>query len=181
MNKIVSDLQDYARPLKPKLVETSLPTIINETLSSLTIPDTVQVSLFIEDTMNSFKLMNDALMIKRVFINLITNALQAMPKGGQLTISATITDGNAVINIQDTGVGIPEEQMSKLFHPLFTTKAKGQGLGLTVCKRLIEANDGKITFTSKLGVGSTFTITLPINLDTVADQQELNQSIVTKI
>jgi signal transduction histidine kinase len=181
MNKIVSDLQDYARPLKPKLVETNIPELINETLSTLTFPNTIQVSVFFEETVNPLTLMIDALMIKRVFINLITNALQAMPKGGQLKINATTTNEKAVISIQDTGVGIPEEQMSKLFQPLFTTKAKGQGLGLTVCKRLIEANDGKITFTSKLGVGSTFTVTLPIILNNVADQQEINQSIITKI
>ena len=181
MNKIVTDLQDYARPLKPKLVETSLPELINETLSTLTIPDTVHTFLYIEDAMNSLTMMIDALMIKRVFINLITNALQAMPKGGQLTISADTADENAVISIQDTGVGIAEEHMSKLFQPLFTTKAKGQGLGLTVCKRLIETNDGQITVTSKLGVGSKFTITLPLILNNVSDKQELDQSIVTKI
>ena len=179
MNKIVTDLQDYARPLKPKLVETSLPELINETLSTLTIPDTVHISLYIEDAMNSLTMMIDALMIKRVFINLITNALQAMPKGGQLTISAATADENAVISIQDTGVGIAEEHMSKLFQPLFTTKAKGQGLGLTVCKRLIETNDGQITVTSKLGVGSKFTITLPLILTNVSDKQKLDQSIVT--
>jgi len=180
MNKIISDLQDYSRPLKPKIVETNLPELINETLSTLTIPNTVQVSLLIADDVNPLKLMTDALMMKRVFINLITNALQAMPKGGGLTISVTTKEENAVISIQDTGVGIPEEQTSKLFHPLFTTKAKGQGLGLVVCKRLIEANDGQITFSSKLGVGSTFTVTLPLILNTVADKQELDQSIVTK-
>jgi signal transduction histidine kinase len=178
MNKIVSDLQDYARPLTPKLVETNLPELINETLSTLTIPNTVQVSLVIADDVDPLKLMTDALMMKRVFINLITNALQAMPKGGQLTISVTTKEETAVISIQDTGVGIPEEQMSKLFQPLFTTKAKGQGLGLTVCKRLIEANDGQITFTSKLGVGSTFTVTLPLIRNTLADKQELPQAIV---
>jgi signal transduction histidine kinase len=178
MNKIVSDLQDYARPLKPKLVETNLHELLNETLSTLTIPNSVQVSLLIAEDVNPLKLMTDALMMKRVFINLITNSLQAMPTGGQLTISVTTKEENAVISIQDTGVGIPEEQTSKIFHPLFTTKAKGQGLGLTVCKRLIEANDGEITFTSTLGVGSTFTVTLPLILSTVADKQELNQAIL---
>ncbi|MCZ2808243.1 MAG: ATP-binding protein [Candidatus Bathyarchaeota archaeon] len=178
MNKIVSDLQDYARPLTPKLVETNLPELLNETLSTLKISNTVQVSLVIADDVDPLKLMIDALMMKRVFINLITNALQAMPKGGQLTISVITKEETAVISIQDTGVGISEEQMSKLFQPLFTTKAKGQGLGLTVCKRLVEANDGLITFSSKLGVGSTFTVTLPLILNTVADKQEVSQAIV---
>ena len=128
--------------------------------------------------MDSLKLMTDPLMIKRVFINLITNAMQAMPNGGQLTISINAKDENAVISIQDTGVGIPDEQKSKLFQPLFTTKAKGQGLGLIVCKRLIEANEGHITFTSTLGVGSTFTVTLPLIPSAVAEKQALDQSLL---
>jgi signal transduction histidine kinase len=178
MNKIVSDLQDYARPLKPKLVETRLPELIAETLSTLSIPETIQVTLSNDDAADSLKLMTDPLMIKRVFINLITNAMQAMPNGGQLTITVNATDENTVISIQDTGVGIPDEQKSKLFQPLFTTKAKGQGLGLTVCKRLIEANEGHITFTSSLGVGSTFTVTLPLIPSAVAEKQALDQSLL---
>jgi signal transduction histidine kinase len=178
MNKIVSDLQDYARPLKPKLVETRVPELIAETLSTLSIPETIQVTLSSDDAVDSLKLMTDPLMLKRVFINLITNAMQAMPNGGQLTIRVNATDENAVIRIQDTGVGIPDEQKSKLFQPLFTTKAKGQGLGLTVCKRLIEANEGHITFTSTLGVGSTFTITLPLLPSAVAEKQALDQSLL---
>ncbi len=179
MNKIVSDLQDYARPLKPKLVETHLPELIAETLDTLTIPHTVTVTLHIDEAAKALTLMTDAFMIKRVFINLITNAVQAMPKGGQLTISLTTTDDQAVIRIQDTGVGIPEEQKAKLFQPLFTTKAKGQGLGLTVCKRLIEANEGQITFTSTLGVGSTFSVTLPLTPSAMVERQAVDQALVT--
>ncbi len=180
MNKIVSDLQDYARPLKPKFVETRLPELINETLSTLTIPDTVKVNLLIDEATASQTLMTDALMIKRVFINLITNAVQAMPKGGQLTIRLTATEENAVISIQDTGIGISDEQKPQMFQPLFTTKAKGQGLGLTVCKRLIEANEGHITFTSTVGVGSTFTVTLPLCPHAVAESQTVDQSLVIR-
>lgn len=179
MNKIVSDLQDYARPLKPKFVETRLLELINETLSTLTIPNTVKVTLRVDEEAASQVLMTDAFMIKRVFINLITNAVQAMPKGGQLTIRLAATKENAVISIQDTGVGIPDEQKSQIFQPLFTTKAKGQGLGLTVCKRLIEANEGHITFTSTVGVGATFTVTLPLIHHAVDERQAVDQSLVT--
>ena len=66
------------------------------------------------------------------------------------------------VAFKDTGVGIPEENMGELFNPFFTTKAKGQGLGLPVCKRLVEAHDGRITVESKPGEGSTFTVELPI-------------------
>jgi signal transduction histidine kinase len=172
MNKIVSDLQDYSRPLKTKLLETSVHTLINETLSTMTVPEDVKVSVVIEAGLNFPKLRVDSLMIKRVFINLITNAVQSMPNGGELTITASQTEEKALISFQDTGVGIAEEHKSKIFQPLFTTKAKGQGLGLAVCKRLIEANKGTIRFESKVGEGTTFMVTLPLQHDKVLGSPE---------
>jgi len=102
-------------------------------------------------------------MLKRAFINLIQNAVQAMPNGGTLKINAQRQGNHVFISVEDTGEGIPEEVKSKLFTPLFTTKSKGQGFGLAVVKRLVEAQDGKITFNSQKGKGTTFTIQLPIN------------------
>jgi signal transduction histidine kinase len=101
--------------------------------------------------------------VKRIVGNLISNAVQAMPNGGKLTINATNQAGNAVITVADTGVGIPEDVKPKLFTPLFTTKSKGQGFGLAVVKRMTEALGGNVTFTSEQGRGTTFTITLPQN------------------
>jgi signal transduction histidine kinase len=85
-----------------------------------------------------------------------------MPNGGNLKIIATKTENKAVIAVSDTGKGIPEEIKPKLFTPLVTTKAKGQGLGLAVVKRLVEALNGSITFESQEGKGTTFTIQLPL-------------------
>ncbi len=178
MNKIVSDLQDYSRPLKTKLLETNIVELINETLSTITIPENVKVSIVIEEEYFP-KLRIDSLMIKRVFINLIINALQSMPHGGELTITASKTEETASIRFRDTGVGIAEEHKSKIFQPLFTTKAKGQGLGLAVCKRLIEANKGIILFESQVGEGTTFTVTLPLQHDTVLSAPEAID-VVTK-
>jgi len=160
MNKIVSDLQDYARSLKPELAETSLHQLINDTLSTIRAPETVKVPVMIEKGFP--KLMIDPTMMRRVFTNLFTNALQAMPNGGQLTIRAFTTEEDAFISIEDTGVGIPKENLDKLFHPLFTTKPKGTGFGLPVCRRLVEAHDGSITVESKVGRGSTFTVKIPL-------------------
>jgi two-component system sensor histidine kinase HydH len=106
--------------------------------------------------------MIDPAVMRRVFTNLIMNAIQAMPNGGELGIDLYGTDEFLFVAFKDTGVGIPEENMGKLFNPFFTTKAKGQGLGLPVCKRLVEAHDGRITVESKPGEGSTFTVELPI-------------------
>jgi signal transduction histidine kinase len=160
MEKIVSDLQDYARPLKPKLVEIGLHKLIAKTLSSLTVPENVKVSIVVEKDFP--KLMLDPTLMQRVFSNLITNALQAMPDGGQLTIRASKKEETALICIEDTGAGISDANLSKLFTLLFTTKARGQGFGLPVCKRLVEAHNGNITVESKVGKGSTFTIKMSL-------------------
>ena len=161
MNKIVSDLQDYSRPVKPKLVKKDLQSLLNETLSAVRVPENVKLSVEIEGDMDFPKLMVDAQLMKRVFINLITNAIQAMPQGGQITVKASEAGGTVSISFQDTGVGISEENLSRMFQPLFTTKAKGQGLGLAVCKRLVEAHEGRITVESTKGSGATFTIEIP--------------------
>jgi signal transduction histidine kinase len=100
--------------------------------------------------------------IRRVLTNLVYNAIQAMPNGGTLQITVYQKENQAVITVSDSGKGIPDEIKPKIFSPLFTTKAKGQGLGLAVVKRLVEALGGQITFESQLGKGTTFTINLPI-------------------
>ncbi len=170
MNKIVSDLQDYSRPVKPKLAETGLQQLLNGTLSAVRVPENVRVSVEIEEDMDFPKLLVDPQLMKRVFINLATNAIQAMPQGGQLRISASRTGETVLISFRDTGVGISEENLGKMFQPLFTTKAKGQGLGLAVCKRLVEAHGGKITVESELGGGATFTIEMPSRLESQAEK-----------
>jgi len=160
MNKIVTDLHDYSRPLQPQPAEISIPQLINDTFSMMTIPITVKVSVEVEEGLK--KLMVDPDLMKRLFTNLTINALQAMSEGGQLTIKASKKGEDAFISFQDSGAGIPEENLDKLFSPFFTTKAKGQGLGLPVCKRLVEAHGGTISVESKVGQGSTFTVKLPL-------------------
>lgn len=159
MNKVVSDLQDYARTIEPKIVEVNLRDLVVDTLSSMTIPPNIKVSLMIDERFH--KVIIDPALMKRVFTNLISNGVQAMPDGGQLTVKASWAAETASIDFQDTGVGIPEENLDKLFQPLFTTKAKGQGLGLAVCRRIVEAHGGIIKVESKVKEGSTFTIKLP--------------------
>ena len=159
MDKIVSDLQDYSRPVGNEPIETNLPNLIKEASSSVQIPKTVHVSTVLEGDLTNT--MINPILLKRVLLNLIMNGVQAMPKGGQLTINATKTTDSVIIRVQDSGVGIDEATLGKLFNPFFTTKARGQGLGLAVCKRLIEAQGGTITVQSKLGEGTTFTLRVP--------------------
>lgn len=160
MNKIISDLQDYSKPLKPNIVETSLLDVTNDTISSIVVPENVKVNIRVPK--DFAKVPMDPSMMKRVLVNLVTNAMQAMADGGQLTIESSIVDKTIIISVKDTGIGIPQENLDKLFQPLFSTKSKGQGFGLAVCRRLVEAHSGTISVESGLGKGSTFTIKLPL-------------------
>ena len=110
----------------------------------------------------TLKAKTDPTFMKRALTNLINNAIQAMPDGGELTVTAYEKEKSVIITVGDTGVGIPENVKPLIFKPLMTTKAKGQGLGLAVVKRLVEALGGQIGFESQEGKGTTFTIELPI-------------------
>jgi len=160
IDKIVADLQDYTKPLRPSKEKVDIAKVIEETLLIVSIPNNLEVSISIADGFPQFPA--DFSMLKRVFINLIQNAVQAMPNGGSLKIMAHCEDNYAFVDVEDTGEGIPEETKSKLFTPLFTTKSKGQGFGLAVVKRLVEAQGGKIGFESKLGKGTVFTVQMPL-------------------
>ncbi len=161
IDKIVADLQDYTKPLKPNKEKVNIEKIVEEALLIVTVPSNLEISISIAEGFPLFTA--DFSMLKRVMINLIQNAVQAMPNGGTLKINAKCQGKLAYISITDTGEGIPEEVQSKLFTPLFTTKSKGQGFGLAVVKRLVEAQGGKISFESQKDKGTTFTIQLSIN------------------
>ncbi len=160
MDKIVSDLQTFVKPIEAKMEIINLKPVITALLAQTDFPKNIQASMQIDDKL----IVNaDAQLLKRVLINLVTNAVQAMPDGGELTIKAQTNDKKVQIIVEDTGTGIPEEIKSKIFTPLFTTKSKGQGFGLAVCKRVIEAQGGTINFESQEGKGTKFIIELPIN------------------
>ena len=108
------------------------------------------------------KLVADSIMLKRVLVNLIQNAVQAMPNGGDLTINAAEIRDQVEISVDDTGEGIPKDVQAKLFTPLMTTKAKGQGFGLPVVRRMTEAMNGTVTFESEEGKGSKFILKFPV-------------------
>lgn len=159
-NKIINDLLDYSREIKLDLAETNPKSLVNITLSGLQIPRTIQL---MELSEKQPQMKTDIEKMRRVFSNIMKNAIDAMPCGGTLKIR-TRTDGNRVRFIfSDTGVGISEETMKKLWTPLFTTKAKGMGFGLPICKRFVEAHEGSISVRSILQKGTTITVTLPIN------------------
>jgi len=157
-DKIIADLLDYSRELRLEYTETTPKLIIKEILSLIAVPKNVKV---IDSTKNEPKTNIDLEKVKRVFSNLIKNAIDAMPEGGRLEIASKRTGDNVEIIIADTGIGMTKEVMEKIWTPFYTTKAKGMGLGLPICKRIVEAHGGKIAVESEIGKGTKFTVTLP--------------------
>jgi signal transduction histidine kinase len=169
MNKIVSDLQDFSKNIKVTYEDADLEQMVVDVIGTLKIPENIEVSVKLDERLRSVRA--DSNLCKRVFTNLLTNGIQAMPEGGSLAVTGTATDDLATVVVSDTGSGISEENMSKLFQPLFTTKAKGTGLGLAVCKRIVEAQQGEITVESEFGVGTSFTIKIPMHIE-VEEEKE---------
>jgi PAS domain S-box-containing protein len=162
--KIISDLLNFARVKSADREAVSVSDLISQTLERFPASSSVEVTL---DTPTDLpQVFADPRQMEQVLGNLVVNACQAMTNGGKLVISAKPSTVNGqpsvAIAIKDTGVGIPPENMRKLFEPLFTTKAKGIGLGLAVSRKLAEANGGRIEVQSEAGVGSMFTLWLPV-------------------
>jgi len=158
-DKIISDLLEYSRELHLELSETNAKSITQDALAEVKIPKGIRV---VNSTNNEPTIALDLGKMRRVFLNLTLNAVDAMPKGGTLTIASTRSRDNVHITFKDTGEGMTTEALAKLWSPLYTTKAKGMGFGLAVAKRLVEAHGGSISVETKVGKGSTFTVTLPI-------------------
>ena len=159
INKIVADLQDFAKPLNPKKEKVEVEKTINEALAMVKFPE--DIKLTIRGLEKKLTLTADSAMLKRVLVNLTQNAVQAMPDGGDLILIVTKRRSQVEISVEDTGKGIPKDIQTKVFTPLMTTKAKGQGFGLAVVKRITEAMEGTVTFDSEEGKGTKFILRFP--------------------
>src|SRR3990167_3754077 len=150
----VDDVLGYVRNSPLKLSTTSLRTIILGSIDKVNVPHDVTITVSDSDAVISC----DPIKLDAVFINLIVNAIQAIPKGGTIEIQIKSNNDDIIIDFIDSGVGIPQEFMDKIFEPLFTTKQKGTGLGLASCKNIIEQHNGKISVKNN---PTTFTIRFP--------------------
>jgi signal transduction histidine kinase len=159
-NRIISDLLDYSREIKLEPSETTPRSLIRNALPHIgrEIPSNIRL---LDSAKDEPVMIADSRKMQRVLVNLIGNAIDAMPQGGTLSVSSSAEDGRVGISVADTGTGMTEEVMQKLWTPLFTTKHEGMGLGLPICKRIVEAHGGSISVQSILGKGSTFTVKLP--------------------
>ena len=162
-SRIIRNLLDFARQTEPMLRLVDINQVLEQVLSMVGHQAKLQnIEVIREFSPSLPKVMGDFDQLQQVFTNLILNAIQAMPDGGKLTLRNSVTDDEIQIDIQDTGLGIPKENLSQLFTPFFTTKEKdkGVGLGLAVVHGIVERHKGRIKVKSEVGKGTTFSIYL---------------------
>jgi signal transduction histidine kinase len=183
--RIINSLLDFARAKPFTLRQVDVNAVVQEALSRVNVPEDTEVLSQLDEARPT--MLGDPDQLGQVFGNIILNAIQAMPEGGRLTVSVSTgqeqvrsrgakergsggaeeqeskgaRERSVVVSISDSGVGIPQENLGKVFEPLFTTKAKGIGLGLALTKTLVEGHGGTIEVASEVGAGSTFTVRLP--------------------
>ena len=159
-NKFISDLLDFVRTGTPTLKEGRINRVIENVLDEIIIPENIILEKNLDVKLP--KIHFDLSQIKQVFHNLILNAIQAMPEGGILEIKTLTREDLVEIRIKDSGIGISEENLDKIFEPLFTTKVIGIGLGLTIVKDNMEKHSGTVEVISNIGGGTIFILKLPL-------------------
>ncbi len=163
LNRLTGNFLDFSKPLKLNRTETDMKVVIDDTVSLIREMAEEQRIIIKKDFINGIpEVYADREQIKECLMNILLNSFQAMPDGGEINIKAIAQDSKFVaVTISDTGIGIPKENMDKIFEPYFTTKRLGIGLGLSVTKRIIEEHSGKIEVESN-GVGTSVKVMLPV-------------------
>jgi len=158
-NGIINDLLEFSREIQLQRFPATPRSMVTQTLKEVKVPDNIRID---DTTVDAPEILVDEPKIRRALMNLIKNAIDAMPEGGKLSVSSVNSESEVSITVSDTGSGIAQDQMEKIGTLLYTTKAKGIGLGLPICKRIVEAHGGSMSVESIVGKGTTFTLKLPI-------------------
>ena len=167
-DKIIEDLISFTRISSPDYEVVNLEDVLDSTLSGVEIPEGIT---FVNSYLNGGTNVHvDPVQLQRVFTNLVVNAYEAMVDGGELTIAVKTTGQFAEVAFNDTGPGMNAEGLEKIFEPLYTTKIQGTGLGLSVCQQVLAKHNGRMDVHSKEGVGTTFTVRLPITSEAAQPQ-----------
>ncbi|KJR42211.1 sporulation kinase [Candidatus Magnetoovum chiemensis] len=156
---IISQIIDCSKTGPPNLAKSNLNSVINQAVLNIYIPENIRIKAEFDLTLPTSYI--DSQQITQLFINLITNSIEAMPSGGELKIQTSITNNCITTQICDTGCGISNENIAKIYEPFFTTKTKGRGLGLFIARKIVERHHGTTTVDSKLNEGTCVTIKLP--------------------
>jgi signal transduction histidine kinase len=162
LNHLVTNLLEFTRTRDPRTEPVDCRALVEDALRyTVDLQPTGRIDVTRTHPTRPVVALADPDLLRSVLLNLIRNALQAMASGGTLGVSTGARDGRATIAIADTGPGIPAAAREEIFRPFHTTRTKGTGLGLTVARGLVTAMGGTLSLESEVGVGSTFTVTLP--------------------
>jgi len=163
IDKMVGEFLRFARPAKLAVERSDINSVVGSVVSLIENQALSQSVLIKKELSNSVpELSIDAEQIRQVLLNLAINALQAVKKGGQIVFKTNLKDGSCIITVEDTGDGISEENLPKIFDPFFSTKEKGVGLGLSIAHRIINGHHGKLS-ARRTDTGTVFEISLPLN------------------
>lgn len=164
LDYIVTQFLQAIRPSSPQLKPASLNEVVLETLELLQ-PELDNRGLHVKTRLARQLPISslDATQIQQVLVNLVKNAIQAMTKGGTLTLQTGAGAEGVWVSVADTGGGIPQDEVNRIFEPFYTTKKKGSGLGLMIVQRIVRAHQGRIELESQVGRGTTFRIWLPLH------------------
>ena len=166
LKRLVNDLLNYGRPPRLAVENVDIIRLFEETMELIGPQAEEQgVQVTVEEARSAIEVRGDRERLKSCLSNIAINALQAMPNGGKLSARIAKSNGQVEVSISDTGVGITEEALGKIFEPYFSTKQTGFGLGLAVTKAIIEEHQGSIAVFSQQGIGTTFTVKLPAATD----------------
>lgn len=164
LNRLVTQVLNYTRPVHLHLEQGDLIHILEDIKQHILADESIKkedLQIKIESPYKTLNCQADFQLLRGVFLNLIVNALQAMPNGGQILIHADRQNSETIIRVEDNGSGIPEENLEKIFSPFFTTKTDGNGFGLAEVYKVVQAHGGIVEVESTVGIGSIFTIRLP--------------------
>ncbi len=157
--EMLDDLSNMTTTRTLMRIPLDVDVLIRRLLDRRILPKNVDVDLRLQ---SGVKVRVDSTKLTRLVDNLINNAVEAMPRGGRLTLETRVEGDDYVIVVGDDGEGISEENLSMIFRPFFSTKQTGMGLGLTYCKEVAEAHEGSISVSSEMGVGTVVTVRLPL-------------------
>jgi two-component system sensor histidine kinase HydH len=163
LNRVVQNFLDFARPAEKERSAVDVGLLLREVLTLTRLhaqKNGVKIELEVGETP---PVQANPEQIKQAFLNLILNALQAMPDGGTLTLAAETEEDRLRLRLSDTGQGIPQENLERVFNPFFTTRSNGTGLGLAITHRIIQGHGGRMEVESRVGEGTTFTVILPVD------------------
>lgn len=161
-SNVVTNILTYSRPTDLIYVRCDINKLIEDTMHFVHLQNKdSKIKLVKEYDENMPEILIDNKQIKQVIVNLLSNAMQAMPDGGKLTLKTAKKDGNVEIEVQDTGAGIKQQDIDRIFTPFFTTKARGVGLGLAIVNNIVQKHGGHIKVESNPGQGTSFKIILP--------------------